>query len=198
MAWWDHEELKAPADRSDRYKVAFPNEYTPTEVAEAATRIAAGARASGDVVKIDIEALVKEVLATLQTPASLEAQARSWVVGDLLMRHSSMTREEATQYADQVIDRMRTQFQRWRGIFKLIEEMGELNTELGKLMAFPTGKHPDMVVKVEPLIKRVANEMADVYAALEYFGDENSIAMDKTRITEKIGKFQQWRLGGVD
>lgn len=27
MAWWDHEELKAPADRSDRYKKAFPEEY---------------------------------------------------------------------------------------------------------------------------------------------------------------------------
>jgi hypothetical protein len=23
MAWWDHEELKAPADRSDRYVLAF-------------------------------------------------------------------------------------------------------------------------------------------------------------------------------
>ena len=27
MAWWDHEELKSPADRSDRYKEAFPQEY---------------------------------------------------------------------------------------------------------------------------------------------------------------------------
>jgi hypothetical protein len=28
MAWWDHEELKAPEDRSDRYKRTFPDEYT--------------------------------------------------------------------------------------------------------------------------------------------------------------------------
>ena len=27
MAWWDHEELKPLADRSDRYKSAFPEEY---------------------------------------------------------------------------------------------------------------------------------------------------------------------------
>ena len=27
MAWWDHEELKAPEDRSARYKRAFPEEY---------------------------------------------------------------------------------------------------------------------------------------------------------------------------
>lgn len=27
MAWWDHEELKAQADRSERYKLAFPEEY---------------------------------------------------------------------------------------------------------------------------------------------------------------------------
>jgi len=28
MAWWDHEELKAPEDRSDRYKRTFPEKYT--------------------------------------------------------------------------------------------------------------------------------------------------------------------------
>lgn len=27
MAWWDHEELKAPEDRSLRYKMSFPKEY---------------------------------------------------------------------------------------------------------------------------------------------------------------------------
>ena len=28
MAWYDHEELKAPEDRSERYRKAFPEEYT--------------------------------------------------------------------------------------------------------------------------------------------------------------------------
>lgn len=27
MAWWDHEELKSPIDRSDRYMVVFSGEY---------------------------------------------------------------------------------------------------------------------------------------------------------------------------
>lgn len=32
MAWWDHEELKQPENRSDRYKLAFPEEYDHTEI----------------------------------------------------------------------------------------------------------------------------------------------------------------------
>lgn len=39
MAWWDHEDLKSPKDKSDRYKVTFPEEYTPKEVKEALERI---------------------------------------------------------------------------------------------------------------------------------------------------------------
>lgn len=39
MAWWDHEELKAPENRSDRYKVTFPEEFSSREVAEAQARL---------------------------------------------------------------------------------------------------------------------------------------------------------------
>jgi hypothetical protein len=39
MAWWDHEELKSLPDRSDRYKVAFPEHYSAEEVREAAERL---------------------------------------------------------------------------------------------------------------------------------------------------------------
>lgn len=35
MAWWDHEELKAPENRSDRYILAFPSEY-PNYIVEQA------------------------------------------------------------------------------------------------------------------------------------------------------------------
>lgn len=35
MAWWDHEELKSPNARSDRYKVNFPEGYSKREVEEA-------------------------------------------------------------------------------------------------------------------------------------------------------------------
>lgn len=38
MAWWDHEELKSHANRSDRYILAFPNEYSPEEVQRATER----------------------------------------------------------------------------------------------------------------------------------------------------------------
>jgi hypothetical protein len=42
MAWWDHEELKAPADRSDRYVLAFPSEYSAERVIEAIRHIYGG------------------------------------------------------------------------------------------------------------------------------------------------------------
>lgn len=38
MAWWDHEELKDPKYRSDRYKLAFPTGYTQQELDEARAR----------------------------------------------------------------------------------------------------------------------------------------------------------------
>lgn len=38
MAWWDHEELKSKDSRSDRYILAFPNEYTFEEVQAAGKR----------------------------------------------------------------------------------------------------------------------------------------------------------------
>ena len=31
MAWWDHEDLKSPENKSDRYKAAFPKEYTDVQ-----------------------------------------------------------------------------------------------------------------------------------------------------------------------
>jgi len=39
MAWWDAEALKKPRNRSDRYKVAFPDEYTEAEVKDAQQRL---------------------------------------------------------------------------------------------------------------------------------------------------------------
>ena len=37
--WWDKEELKDKRFRSDRYKVAFPDQYTEAEVRAAQQRI---------------------------------------------------------------------------------------------------------------------------------------------------------------
>lgn len=39
MAWWDHEELKEPRFRSDRYITSFPSEYTEAEVKAAQRRL---------------------------------------------------------------------------------------------------------------------------------------------------------------
>lgn len=39
MAWWDSENLKTVKDRSDRYKVAFPDQYSLQEVLDAQRRI---------------------------------------------------------------------------------------------------------------------------------------------------------------
>lgn len=39
MAWWDEEEKKDKRYRSDRYKVAFPDEYTQEEVRDAQRRL---------------------------------------------------------------------------------------------------------------------------------------------------------------
>jgi hypothetical protein len=38
MAWWDHEDLKSPENKSDRYKLAFPEHYSSAELKEAAKR----------------------------------------------------------------------------------------------------------------------------------------------------------------
>lgn len=44
MPWWDHEELKEPAARSDRYKVHFPEEYPPEVVQAAQARLELAAK----------------------------------------------------------------------------------------------------------------------------------------------------------
>lgn len=35
MAWWDHEDLKAPQNKSAKYKLAFPEGYSKEELDEA-------------------------------------------------------------------------------------------------------------------------------------------------------------------
>lgn len=77
-----------------------------------------------------------------------------------------------------------------KGLFKLVEEMGELQQVLGKLAAFPDYKHPGEL-KLKTAIK---DELADVYAALQYFVIENGIDLDYSRIDQKINKFRKWDL----
>lgn len=79
---------------------------------------------------------------------------------------------------------------RLKGIFKLVEEMGELQQVLGKLASYPNHQHPEDS-KLKTALKE---ELADVYAALQYFVIENGVDLDYNRIDQKINKFRKWDL----
>jgi len=79
---------------------------------------------------------------------------------------------------------------RLKGIFKLVEEMGELQQVLGKLASYPNNQHPEDS-KLKTALKE---ELADVYAALQYFVVKNGIDLDYNRVDQKINKFSKWDL----
>lgn len=82
----------------------------------------------------------------------------------------------------------------WQGIFKLIEEMGEVQQLLGKIGAYPDGHHPD---RKGPLKERLQDELGDLLAAFEYFIEINDL--DAIAITSheeyKRELFKKW--GGL-
>lgn len=80
---------------------------------------------------------------------------------------------------------------RWLGLQKLTEECGELVVELMKLSAFPSGKHPGRRRNVKLTTEE---EVADVYAALDYFVARNKLDRDKIKKRRllKIKKFVKW------
>lgn len=80
----------------------------------------------------------------------------------------------------------------WPGLAKLVEEMGELNQVLGKLVAFPDGKHPS---RKKPLKTSLQEEIADTLAALQFFvesNDLNSKRIDNRR-KSKLVKARSYR-----
>lgn len=81
----------------------------------------------------------------------------------------------------------------WPGAAKLLEESGELAQVLGKLIAFPDGKHPD---GKKDLAVRLENEYADLQAAMLFFIDNNEERLDiayiANRVSEKLARFQRW------
>ena len=85
----------------------------------------------------------------------------------------------------------------WRGHGKLTEELGELLQLLGKALAFPAGAHPDGKGSIGA---RLPDEIADVYAALDYFSEVNlkDASLDiASRRAMKLSKFHLWGLTGV-
>lgn len=83
----------------------------------------------------------------------------------------------------------------WRGIFKVIEEMGELQQVLGKLGPFPDGNHPG---HDESLTSMLSDELADLNAALDWFMNRNGIELDVDRYIKKYERFDEWILSGIE
>lgn len=88
---------------------------------------------------------------------------------------------------------------KWHGIAKLMEEMGELQTVLGKLMAYPNGEHPDMRY-APPLLNRLRDELADVLAATQFFIGHNLTGEEceaiEARVAYKTRRLEEWQKNG--
>lgn len=86
--------------------------------------------------------------------------------------------------------------ERWKGIFKLIEECGEVSQIAGKLGPFPVQDHPD---GLGSLRTRLENELADLSAAAAYVIQSEDL--DGFRISQraatKLAQFQTWGLTGI-
>lgn len=83
--------------------------------------------------------------------------------------------------------------EQWRGIFKIIEEAGELLQLLGKLGPFPDGNHPGGEITKSD----VTNEVIDLQVALDYFGQTNGLPSNVNRRFDKFEKFARWGLSGI-
>lgn len=86
----------------------------------------------------------------------------------------------------------------WKGFFKLSEECGELIQALGKVGAYPVAPHPD---GKGDAASRLNDEVADVYASLDYFVTENHERLNLDYINERRAKkraqFREWGLNGI-
>lgn len=85
----------------------------------------------------------------------------------------------------------------WPGISKLVEEMGEVNQIIGKLMAtHGSVKHWDSEVSLRD---RLQEELADLQAALMFVMVVNAFDMEAidARASEKMRLFAQWHDEGL-
>lgn len=82
----------------------------------------------------------------------------------------------------------------WRGTAKLVEEMGELQVNLGKLMS--NHGRTWYIWEKRDLLPEIEDEVADVLACLVFFMKENSL--DVKRILErtqmKLVKYNEWKI----
>lgn len=81
----------------------------------------------------------------------------------------------------------------WPGTSKLIEEMGELQQVLGKLIA----SHGDPAHWSDDLRTKLVDEISDARAAIWFFVDRNMTVRERAlmdaRCNEKIRLFEKWQ-----
>lgn len=87
----------------------------------------------------------------------------------------------------------------WAGTSKLLEEMGELQQVLGKLLGTGgTIEHWDGT----NLRERLVEELGDLNAAIAFFVETNMTYAEAQRIekrmAKKIARFEAWHTGGKD
>lgn len=84
----------------------------------------------------------------------------------------------------------------WPGLGKVVEETGELNTVLGKLIA--TQGNPSYWGGRD-LVKELEDEMADTMAAIHFLMDHNSLLSQQKifdRCNAKYKQFVEWHNQG--
>jgi NTP pyrophosphatase (non-canonical NTP hydrolase) len=78
----------------------------------------------------------------------------------------------------------------WPGLGKLLEESGELQQVIGKLIAYPEGPHPDGT----NAISRLHDEIGDVLAACQFVVQTNNLDAEHImrRRARKLSRFVGW------
>jgi hypothetical protein len=77
------------------------------------------------------------------------------------------------------------------GLAKLVEEAGEVLQLAGKLLAYPSGVHPD---GDGDLYERLEKEVADLQAASQFVIKANQLdtAAIRERCWSKLNRFDRW------
>lgn len=79
----------------------------------------------------------------------------------------------------------------WPGLAKLIEELAEAGQIAGKIIAYPSGAHPDGAGE---LTDRLLAELGDVDAAIGYLLEANRLDFRvlSERSYRKLALFRRW------
>lgn len=77
------------------------------------------------------------------------------------------------------------------GLHKLVEESGELQQVVGKILAYPEGEHPDGAGNLR---SRMQEELADVLACCAFVIEKMDLNAEfiNKRKWQKISKYKKW------